>query len=272
MLIVDSQIHLWRNAAAPSHHRSEPYLAEQAITAMDAAGIAASINCPAIWDDDANDYADEVATAHPDRFATMGWFPLDRGADPAFVDEFLRRPGMAGLRFVVMRPEDCAAFQSGPLESIWSVAERLGKPIALMVPKPLLPVVGELAARHPGIRFLIDHLAVGPFEKLPAAMGHVDELLALARHRNVAMKASATPSMSNMVYPYQDTIDCLEPIFDAFGPDRMFWGTDITRMTISLRDCVEVFTRNIPWLKGADLERVMGSAVCDWIGWRPTSS
>ena len=29
-----------------------------------------------------------------------------------------------------------------------------------------------------------------------------------------------------------------------------------------------MFTEEMPWLKGRDLELVMGRAVCDWIGWK----
>lgn len=47
----------------------------------------------------------------------------------------------------------------------------------------------------------------------------------------------------------------------------MFWGTDITRMHCTWRQCVTLFTEELPWLKGADLELVMGPAFCDWIGW-----
>ena len=28
-----------------------------------------------------------------------------------------------------------------------------------------------------------------------------------------------------------------------------------------------MFTEELPWLKGRDLELVMGRAVCDWLGW-----
>jgi hypothetical protein len=32
-----------------------------------------------------------------------------------------------------------------------------------------------------------------------------------------------------------------------------------------------MFTEELPWLKGRDLERVKGGAVVDWLGWqRPT--
>jgi L-fuconolactonase len=29
-----------------------------------------------------------------------------------------------------------------------------------------------------------------------------------------------------------------------------------------------MFTKEMPWLKGDDLEWVMGRGICDWIGWR----
>jgi hypothetical protein len=29
-----------------------------------------------------------------------------------------------------------------------------------------------------------------------------------------------------------------------------------------------MFTKELSWLKGRDLELVMGRAVCDWIDWR----
>jgi L-fuconolactonase len=28
-----------------------------------------------------------------------------------------------------------------------------------------------------------------------------------------------------------------------------------------------MFTEEMAWLKGEDLERVMGRGVCDWLGW-----
>jgi hypothetical protein len=34
------------------------------------------------------------------------------------------------------------------------------------------------------------------------------------------------------------------------------------------RQCVTLFTEELPWLRGRDLELVMGRAVCDWLVWR----
>ena len=33
-----------------------------------------------------------------------------------------------------------------------------------------------------------------------------------------------------------------------------------------------MFTEELPWLKGRDLDLVMGRAVCDWLGWKHPGS
>jgi len=47
----------------------------------------------------------------------------------------------------------------------------------------------------------------------------------------------------------------------------MFWGTDITKMPCSWRQCVTMFTEELPWLPERDKHLVMGQAVCAWWGW-----
>jgi hypothetical protein len=93
-------------------------------------------------------------------------------------------------------------------------------------------------------------------------------VIALARYPNVAMKATGAPSYSGHAYPFPDIHDNLHRLYDAFGPARFFWGTDITRMPCPWRQCVTLFTEELSWLKGRDLDLVMGRAVCDWLGWK----
>ena len=82
----------------------------------------------------------------------------------------------------------------------------------------------------------------------------------------------AAQNQSSEPYPYKNIHGYLRQIFEAFGPERAFWGTDITRMPCSYRQCVTMFTEELPWLKGRDLERVMGGAVVDWLGWKRPSA
>ena len=101
-----------------------------------------------------------------------------------------------------------------------------------------------------------------------AAFANLGEMLALAKYPNVAVKLSGAPSYSSHPYPYRNIHQYIQQIFDAFGPQRCFWGTDITRMPCSYRQCMTMFTEELPWLQGRDKELVMGDAICDWLGWK----
>jgi hypothetical protein len=47
----------------------------------------------------------------------------------------------------------------------------------------------------------------------------------------------------------------------------MFWGTDITRMPCSWKQCVTLFTEELPWLSEQDKELIMGRALCHCLDW-----
>ncbi|MGH7029720.1 MAG: amidohydrolase family protein, partial [Stellaceae bacterium] len=105
-----------------------------------------------------------------------------------------------------------------------------------------------------------------------AAFDNLDEMLALAKYPNVAVKLSGAPSYSSEPYPYRNIHQYIRQIVDAFGAQRCFWGTDITRMPCSYRQCVTMFTEELPWLQGRDKELVMGRAIREWIGWKPDAT
>jgi hypothetical protein len=83
-----------------------------------------------------------------------------------------------------------------------------------------------------------------------------------------AVRLSGGPSYSSRPYPYRNIHKYVRQIYDAFGPQRCFLGTDITRMPCPYRQCVTMFTEELPWLQGRDKELAMGEAVCDWPGWK----
>ena len=268
MQIVDAQVHLWTQHQAPPHHWRTPFLIEDALKSMDEAGIDRVVNHPAIWDPMANEYALDAARLHPDRFATLGWFPLDQGSNAAIIDEWMEKPGMLGLRFMLGMPDVAKRFDNGEFDWIFEAANKRALPVGIMVPTKSITRIGQVAKRNPKCRILIDHLNVSPFLKLPEAFAHIDDLVKLASIPNVAVKATATASMSNEAYPFADTFPYLKTVFEAFGARRFFWGSDYTRMRCSWRECVTMFTEHLDWLSGADKELVMGRAVCDWIDWK----
>ena len=130
MLIVDGQIHLWEKGTPSPQHRQEPYSAEQAVAAMDQAGVDRALIHPVLWDPDSNELAQEAVRKYPDRFAIMGWFYLDDPNGRDLVARWKERPGMLGLRFYFNERHKREWMTDGTLDCLWPAAERAGVPVA----------------------------------------------------------------------------------------------------------------------------------------------
>jgi len=268
MLIVDAQVHIWTSGTPVAIHRQvNSYTADELLRDMDAAGVERVVLHPPSWDVNANEVALSAARKHPDRLAILGFFDISKKENRSLVNRWKEQPGMLGLRFAFLKPGEENWLTDGTADWLWPAAERAGLPVGLLVPKRC-KAVGEIAAKHPKLRLLVDHMARARHTHDDSGFADLDDLLALAKYPNVAVKATGAPSYSTDQWPYRNIHKYLKQIFDAFGPQRMFWGTDITRMPCSWRQCVTMFTEELPWLKGRDLERVMGRALCDWIDWK----
>jgi predicted TIM-barrel fold metal-dependent hydrolase len=268
MLIADAQVHIWTSGTPVHIHcQVSHYTKDELLKDMNEAAIDRVLLHPPSWDVRANEVAIEAAQAHPERLAILGFFDVSRRENRSLIDHWKEQPGMLGLRFAFLKPGEENWLVDGTLDWLWPAAEKAGLPIGLLVPNRC-HVVGEIAARHPQLKLLVDHMARPRGSLDDAGWADLGELLALAKHPNVAVKATGAPSYSSDPYPYRNIHKYLKQIFDAFGPQRMFWGTDITRMPCTWKQCVTMFTEELPWLKGKDLELVMGRALCDFIGWR----
>ena len=273
MLIVDSQIHIWQNGKMSPHHRQIPtYSAEDALAEMKSAGVdCAVIHPPSALGEPANTLAVEAVKKYPDRFCILGHFDLTSPERERIVANWRERPGMLGFRFTFNQPQEKSWWTDGSLDWFWAACEKHRYPVGLLATGKNIGVLGKIAQKHPGLKVHIDHIGRGGGRadlKDDAAYANLPEMLALAKLPNVAVKLSGAPSTSTHPYPYKNVHGYLRQIVDAFGVDRCFWGTDITRMPCTYRECVTMFTEEMPWLKGRDLERVMGGAIIDWLGWK----
>jgi L-fuconolactonase len=281
MLIVDSQVHIWGAdtpqrpwpAAGPGRatpQRAEPWSADEVIAEMNAAGVAATLLVPPTWEGERNDLAIDAVRRYPGRFAIMGRLGMDDPLNAQRLPQWRSQPGMLGIRFLLTKGS--AVELQGASHWLWPAAEKAGVAITLVVFK-YHALIEEVATRHPGLRISIDHMGGISSAKDEAGFANLPQLLALARLPNVAVKASSAPAYSSGPYPFVSTHAPLRRIFDAFGPRRMFWGSDLTKLkNCSYRQAVTMFTEELPWLKGDDLEWVMGRAVCDWLGWQPSAA
>jgi len=279
MMIVDSQVHIWA-ADTPARpwppildptqsqaHRPEPITKNDMLREMAAAGVDRAVVAPPVWEGVRNDIALAAAREHPDKFAVMGRVDLNNPASQDLLPAWRQQPGMLGLRYALGRPLIRPLLTEGRIDWLWPAAEKAGLPLMLFPLAQDLHLIDRVAERHPALRITIDHLALGR-GKDEEAFREIDLLLALAKRPNISVKSSCMPLYTADAYPYRRLHPYLRRVYDAFGPQRMFWGSDLSRLECSYRECVTMFTEEMPWLSATDLEWIMGRGLCEWIGWK----
>lgn len=275
-LVVDSQVHLWtderpdwRWVPGQKPQMAEPFTVEKALAHMDAAGVDRVVVVPPSWTGDRNDYALEAATRHPQRFAVMGRLPLADPASKARIAHWRKTSGMLGVRLTFLGPA-AKQLQDGTADWFWPAAERAGVPVMILAPEQG-PALARVAERHPGLSLIVDHmglsLAVVRAGRTQAAL---DDAAALARYPNVSMKLSASPNYSSQPYPFRDMTPHIRRMFDAYGPRRCYWGSDLTNeySRATYRQRVAHFTEELDFLGEADKDWVMGRALLERLDWR----
>jgi predicted TIM-barrel fold metal-dependent hydrolase len=275
MLIIDSQVHIWapetpdkpyarENAAKP--HREIPLGAEELLREMDGAGVSRCVLVPPTWEADRNDTSLVAAQRYPDRFAVMGRLSLTDPQSPGRLANWKQQPHMLGVRMVFNRGKSAGWLHDGTADWFWAAAERHDIPVMAMAPNNV-PKLGAIAERHPGLRLVIDHMGLNTDMRGNSLEPAVDNVVRLARLKNVGVKVSALPCYVDEPYPFPSLQPLVRRVVDAFGAERCFWGTDLSHLPCPYRQAVTLFTEEMKSLSSTELEWIMGRGLAEWLRW-----
>lgn len=168
----------------------------------------------------------ELAEAHPIIKGVVGWVNLRDDAVEEQLAVFAQKPKFRGVRHVVQsEPDDHFMVREDFLRGIGKL-HQFGLTYDILIYPKQLPAAIELVRRFPNQQFVLDHIAkpqiqqgiVEPWKK---------QLLELATHGNVHCKVSGIVTEADhqswtpeQIRPYLDIV------FEAFGPERLMWGSD----------------------------------------------
>ena len=265
MQLVDSQIHLFAPGGEEFASRMLQVLVppEQVVQEMDGAGVSRAYLVPG--NAAANAACVEAAQRWPDRFRVMGIIGLDKPESRTLLADWAAS-GFLGARLTFPPYRKVSWLDDGTANWFWPEANRLKLPVMIWAPNQA-QALARLAREWPDIRFVIDHLNLFVEDKGDTVTRAVDALLPLAEHPNIAVKVSALPAHSGEPFPFRDMHPHIKRVVDAFGADRAFWGTDLTRRSCTYNEAIAMFTQELGFLREDELERVMGAAALRWIGW-----
>lgn len=273
-LITDAQAHVWKPdtpdrpwpEGTHSFAHGPSMSPEQLLAKMDAAGVARAMLVPPSWEGDRNDYSAEAAAKYPDRFAVAGRVSLETPISPDELRELCTRYSLKGLRFTFARGAAVRWMTDGTADWLWSAAEQIGMPVFIYAPS-LTAEIDKVMSTYPGLKLTLDHLAMNTVWRDDELTEPLRQVLSLARHPNLAVKASSLPSYVTDPYPYRSLHDPIHAVVDAFGAHRVFWGTDVSRVRDTYRENVTYFTEELDFLDEAELTLIMGAALSAWVNW-----
>jgi len=221
-----------------------------------------------------DDYVAEVVERYPERFVGIAVATGDEHGltgDP--VGALLRR--RARFPFVALRTS-WLGHPTEPIESspMFPTLRRMASDgIALWsyIAPDQLSLLKELVERLPELPVVLNHLGFTPHDMrvdeavrprfdnaLPSSL--VDEICALASHPNVYLMLSGHYALSANEPPYRDLHAATRRLADAYGADRMMWGSDYPwiRDVPGYDETVNLVRTLLPDLDPASLDRVLG--------------
>lgn len=274
-MIVDAQVHLWK-AESPDWkwvpglkpQLPEPMTIERLLPLMDEASVDRVVIVPPSWVGDRNDYGLEAVRRYPDRFHVMGRFPVENPQAGALLPKWKEQPGMLGIRLTFNNNTTRPWLSDGTTDWFWTEAEKAQIPVYVFTPGETAKL-GPIAERHPQLTLIIDHMGIAVSMGQDAITAAIDQTVGLAKYPNVSCKVSASPGASKEPYPFRDMTVHLHRVFDAYGPQRCYWGSDLTN-TFSkgpYRQRVTHFTEELSFLSESDKDWVMGRAILARLKW-----
>ncbi len=273
-IIVDAQVHLWK-ANTPDYpwnpganpQLPEPFTVERILPLMDEAGVDRVVVVPPGLND-RNEVALDAAKRYPNRFAVMGRIPLRDPKSAALLPRWKDQPGMLGVR-VTFIGKDAAWLSDGTADWFWPAAEKAGLPVMFLA-FGMVSKFAPIAERHPGLHLIIDHMGMNtPLAKEGRTAEVISQAVALAKYPNVSIKISNLVAASLEPYPFRDLNEHLRRVFDAYGPRRCYWGTDLTQAyaRATWRQRITHITEELKFLTESDKDWVMGRALMERLKW-----
>jgi predicted TIM-barrel fold metal-dependent hydrolase len=226
--IIDPHVHVWKSdprypwakeTTKPPEKDATP---EMLLQLMRANGVERTVIIQVIyyrWD---NSYLADVLKQYPQHFQGVARVNPENPGAPDDLSRLVEQQGFRGVR---LSPGAGAAgdwITGALMPPLWKRCHDLKVPMTILAPVTRMPDVQPLIDRCPDLTVVIDHMADSPLDQPE----QLNKLIALKRYPKVFVKVSHTWSLSKQPYPYPDSQAQVRRLYDAFGPQRLMWGTD----------------------------------------------
>ncbi|MFG3640866.1 amidohydrolase family protein [Micromonospora sp. NPDC047762] len=269
--IVDAHHHLWVRARHP-----QPWIDPVTMAAIDAdfepadlapparaAGVTATVVVQSIASD--TETVDLLGVAAEDTLVrgVVGWVDLTAADVAEHLDGLRAARGgkrLVGIRHLVQSETDPAYLDRPDVRRGIAAVGAAGLVFDLLVRQHQLPMAARLTRDLPEVSFVLDHLGKPALGSLEMAEWSRD-LRSLAASPNTTAKLSGlVTEVPHSHWTPADLRPAVEDALDAFGPERLMFGSDwpVCLLASSYQRWVDTLAELLEGRDGADQASVWG--------------
>lgn len=206
---------------------ARPYGPSDLAPHLDTHGIARTILVQAAATVQETEYMLGIADARPSVAGVVGWIDFERPGDLHHLKRLANHPKFLGVRPMIQDiPDDGWMLRDDVQWGYQAIIDHDLTFDALGFPRHLANF-HTLLTRYPDMRVVIDHCMKPQIRThSPEAFGHwADGMTLLADTTNAACKLSGLVTEADG-WTLEDLRPYAHHVLDAFGPDRVMWGSD----------------------------------------------
>src|SRR3569833_1055496 len=238
-MIVDAHQHFWDPARGdygwltPDNPIHRVYATADLRPLLVQTGVDATILVQAAPTPAETDYMLGIAERAKFILGVVGWIDLMTPDAPAEVRRRAENPLFLGVRPMLQDIADPEWILQRALEPAVNAISAEGFVFDALILSHQLGVITELARRHPQLSIVLDHAAKPKLGNADAMTQWARDIEALAQLPNVTCKLSGLLTELGLGAGRDDIMSAAAVLFDAFGPQRLLWGSDWPVLTLA---------------------------------------
>jgi L-fuconolactonase len=264
---VDAHQHFWQYDAVRDTWITEEmavlerdFLPDDLESQLAAHGFDGSIAVQADQSEDETIFLLQQAEHHPFVMGVVGWVDLRASNLAERLEHFSGFESFRGVRHIAQAESDDFLVQEDVVRGIGLLQDFDLTYDILVYPQQLTAVL-SLVDRLPDQRFVVDHAA-----KPPIRDGEIEpwarRMRDLASHANVRCKVSGLVTEADWTrWSAEDIRPYLDVVFEAFGPDRLMFGSDwpVCLLAASYRRVKDLIDSYAEYLTEAERDKLFGA-------------
>jgi len=263
---IDAHVHVWKPADAtypydPTYNgppaSPASFTPEHLLSIARPVGVKRIVLVQMSFYGTDNSYMLEAMKRHPGVFSGIAVVDHDAPSLPGEISR-LASLGVRGFR-ITRDDREAGWLETANMRKMWRLAGEKKMAMCALVGPDALAAVHRMCEEFPATTVVIDHMARVGMDGVVRDRD-VSALCNLSRHPRVYVKVSAFYALGKKRAPYHDLVPLIQALYNAFGAQRLMWGSDSpfqVEPPFTYAESLDLVSNGLPFLTTDDKEWIL---------------